>query len=123
MADHIPHYFPGDTVTFTASAAITGGQLVEITGNMTVGPAGAASTKVVGVAARDAANGALVPVHRVGVHDLTATGAITAGDHVVAAAAGTVATVGANTFQTDVGIALESIANAAKGRIALTRVG
>jgi len=34
---------PGSIVAFTAGADITKGQLVKITGNMTVGPAAAAS--------------------------------------------------------------------------------
>lgn len=122
MAEYAPHYYDGDVVTFIAGAAITAGRLVEITGNMTVGPAGAASTKVVGVAGRDTASGANVPVYRVGVHDLVAAGAISAGDHVVAGALGTVATIGANVFATDVGIALEAIADTATGRVALTRL-
>lgn len=122
MADFLPHYQDGDVLTFAATTTITGGQVVEVTGNMSVGAAGAASTKVVGVALSDAVSGGTVRVGRVGVYDLTATGAIAAGDHVCSAAAGTVATIGANTFQTDFGIALEAITGGSTGRVALTRV-
>lgn len=121
--EHVPHIGDGGPrATYTASAAITAGQLVEITGNMTVGPAGAASTKVVGVAARDTASGAQVMVYGDDVHDLLAAGAIAAGAQVIAGAAGTVATVGAGTAFQVIGVALEAIADTAKGRVKLNRV-
>ena len=120
MADHVPHYVSLPAISFAATGAITGGRLVENTGGMTVAAAAAASAKVQGVAARDAVSGASLPVCVDGVHDLVATGAIAAGDIVVAAAGGTVAPIGANVFGTKVGRALEAIANAATGRILLT---
>lgn len=121
MPDRQPHYAPGRNVSFVASAAVTGGQLVEITGNMTVAPAAAASTKVIGVAERDAVAGASLTVSLTGpVWDLTAAGAIAAGDIVAAAAAGAVAPIGAGTFGAKKGIALEAIANAGTGRVLLT---
>ncbi len=44
MPDYLRKYAPGDRVTYAASAAITGGQLVTISGNGTVAPtAGGAS--------------------------------------------------------------------------------
>ena len=52
MADYNPRNV-GDTFTKAASAAVTGGQVLDITGNDTVGPSGAASVKVCGVAAFD----------------------------------------------------------------------
>lgn len=121
MPDRQPRYAPGRNVSFVAGATITGGQLLEITGNMTVSPAPAASTKVIGVACRDAVSGASLTVSLSGpVWDLTATGAIAAGDIVAAAAAGTVAPIGAGVFGAKKGIALEAIANAATGRVLLT---
>ena len=120
MAEHIPHLLGGGPILSpAATAAVTGGQVVEITGNFTVGPAGAASIKACGVAGRDAAIGAATPVFTDGVHDLVASGAITAGDRVVCAAAGKVATVGAGTAFTIIGIALEGAADAAKLRVRL----
>ena len=117
MAEYLPIFKPGQAITLKASAAITGGQLVEITGNGTVGPAGAASTKVVGVAAFDAATNASVTIFRGGVQHATAAGAVTAGDVVQAGAAGTVAT-----GTTDpVGLALSTAADAADVRFVHNR--
>ena len=99
MADYVPLYLPGNAVNSTASATITGGQAVYVTGSGTVGPAGAAGNIPVGVAAFDAASGAGVGYFARGtVHRLTASGTVTAGDVVEAAAAGAVAThtVGTN---------------------------
>jgi hypothetical protein len=95
MADYTPPFQPGAAVTRTASTTITGGQVIEVTGNGTVGTAGADSTKVIGVAAHDAASGARVTVHGlVGqVHEVVATAGVTAGDGLATGAAGTVKTV------------------------------
>lgn len=91
----------------TASATITAGQVLEVTGSGTVGPAGAASTAVCGVAVGAAASGAPVRVFMPGgAWTSTASGGITAGARVIAGAAGTVATIGANTFATMIGTAL-----------------
>lgn len=112
MAVYEPEFLYSNTITQTASATITGGQLVAVSGNGTVGPAGAASTAVVGVAAFDA--GANVPVTvfpRGKVHISTAAGAITAGDRVNAGAAGTVATAAAAVA--NIGIALTTAADTA----------
>ncbi len=108
MADYLPKFKPGQAVTFTASADITGGRLVAITGNRTVGPAGADSAAVVGVAGFDAKTGERVTVftRAGGVHRLTASGAIAAGVKVSSAAAGKVQTLGSTT--NPVGLALEA---------------
>lgn len=75
-----------------ASANVTGGQLVEVTGANTVGPAGAGSLKVIGQANHDAATGRAVTVDLDGpVREAKAAGAVAAGDLLVAGAAGTVA--------------------------------
>lgn len=105
-------------ITLQASATITGGRLVEVTGNLTVGPAGAASTKVVGVAAFDAASGAKVDVWPLAgvVHETTASGAINAGDNLAAGAAGVVSAIAAGTFQQLVGVALAAAADTATCR-------
>ena len=92
MADYNPLYRPGKDLPLSASAAVTGGQLVEITGDRSVGPAGAASTKVIGVALFDANAGDVVTVENNGVQLPVASGAIAAGDTVQAAANGLVAT-------------------------------
>ncbi len=118
MADYVPKIEDGP-MPATTSAAVTGRQVLEVSGNGTVAPTTGASTKVVGVAAFDAASGAKVtvkPITRDSVHRLTASGAITWGDSVTSAAAGAVATVVAATGAaagTRIGIALSSAANGA----------
>ena len=53
MADYLPKHTPGQAITLTASAAVTGGRLVAVSGAGTVAPAGADSAAVVGVAGFD----------------------------------------------------------------------
>lgn len=122
MADYTPIYTRGILpFTSTASAAITGGQFVAVSGNGTVHPAAADSAAVVGVAAHDAATGVRVTVHPlVGVvHEMVAgTGGITAGAAVkVGAASNEVLPLGAGTFDQRVGIALTTAAAAAKVQV------
>ena len=89
MADHLLKFKPGQAVTFTASTAITGGRLVEVTGDRTVGTAGAASTKAIGTAGHDAAIGDQVTVHIAGpVDTFVSAAAIAAGVNIEAAASG-----------------------------------
>lgn len=95
MADYSPVYVSGVTpMSKSASAAITGGQLVETTTTGAVGPAGAASVKVVGVAASDTASGGRVTVWPLAniEHELLCTGTIAVGDGIVAGAAGVIVT-------------------------------
>lgn len=82
MADYTPVALPGGTWTFTASTAVAGGDLVEITGSNTVGKvATLASIKVVGVSNTDAAIGGKVTVTlQHPIHESIADGAVTAGD-------------------------------------------
>ena len=117
MAEYLPVYKPGQAITLAASATITGGQLVEVTGSGTVGPAGAASTKVVGVAAFDAVSGDNVTIFAGGVQHAVASGVITAGAVVQAGAAGTVA---AGTTA-PIGIALTTAADTADVRVLFNR--
>jgi hypothetical protein len=122
MADYLPRYTPGATITQTASAAITGGRLVAVSATGPVATAAADSALVVGVAAADvAASGdrcTVFPTRSGGVHKLVASGAITAGAGVVsdtggkvksattatAAAAGTLLGIALNTVTTDLDI-------------------
>lgn len=108
MADYLPKFKPGQAVTFTASADVTGGRLVAVTGNRTIGPAGADSAAVVGVAGFDAKAGERVTVftRAGGVQQLTANGAIAAGVKVSSAAAGKIQTLG--TTANPIGLALEA---------------
>jgi hypothetical protein len=116
MADYTPVITNGTAPwTLQASAAVTGGRLVEVTGNGTVGPAGAASLKVLGVAAFDAATGAKVDVWPLAglTHKITASGAIAAGDNLAAGAAGVVSPIAAGTFGQLVGVADRAAADTA----------
>lgn len=130
MASYVPLFNPGQAITSQASAAITGGQLLAVSGSGTVAPAGANALNWVGVATQDAANGEKVGVVAGGVQRLTASGAVTAGDVVVAAAAGQVSTLAAVTTPTAadvtntraiVGIALTTAANGALVEIKMER--
>lgn len=90
MGDYTPIYSPGTAVTHTTSAGVTGGQLLEVSGNGTVAGAASGSVKVVGVAAHDAASGTRVTTHALQgvVHELVAgTGGVTAGNRVKVGAA------------------------------------
>ena len=100
MADYLPKYDSGKPFTRAASAAIAGGQLVGVSGSGTVAPTTASQASWLGVAAFDVASGDQVTVYTGGVQRLTASGAVTAGDLVVAAASGQVATVAAVTTPT-----------------------
>lgn len=114
MADHTVIH-PQGPVSSTASATVTGGQLVEVTGNNTVGPAGAASLKVVGQALHDAASGSGLTIDADGpVREAVASGAIVAGDLLIAAAAGKVAA--GTTANAVRGVALAAAADGATVR-------
>ena len=116
MGAYEPKFLYGDVVTATASATVTVvqgiGTTLAVTGNGTVGPAGADSNAIVGTAAVDAANGERFPYHPRGkVHISTAAGGITAGDRVNSAAAGAVKTAAAGLG--NIGIALTTAADTA----------
>lgn len=107
MADYTPVHNPGHEVSFTASATIVGGQMVAVTGAMQVGPAGADSGKVAGVAAHDAATGQRVTVFVNGfVHETLSSGTIAAADNIATGAAGVVVTQGAAANR--IGVALSA---------------
>lgn len=126
MADYLPVYTPGQAVPFTASAAVTGGTLAAVSGDGTVGPAGASSAKVVGVFAHDAGSGVRVTVWCRGpVHEVVNSGGVTAGDQLVSAASGQVASLAAastavaadiNAARSVVGIALNTATTGNKVR-------
>ena len=91
-----------------ASADVKKGQVVVISGDMTVAPSTAASARVLGVAMFDAKKDEPVSVETEGLFSMKASGAITAGDKVASAADGAVAkATDANT----VGLAINSASN------------
>ena len=126
MADYVPIIPGADSFTSSASATITGGQMLAVSGAGTVAPAGANAVNWVGVAAFDAASSTNVTVWGTGIHSLTASGTVTAGDQVVCGATGTVATLAAVTTPTAadvtnsraiVGVALTTATTGLKVRV------
>lgn len=121
MSDYSPLYRPGQTITRQASAAVTGGQMVVVSGSGTVAASAGASAAWLGVAAFDAAAGDHVSIEREGVQRPIASGAITAGDIVVTAAAGKVVTNAAPGAGQQVGIALSTAADGQTVDVAFSR--
>lgn len=85
MADYTPVALPGQTYTFTAGGALSGGDLVEVTAANTVTKvASNLSRAYIGVAGNDAASGTKVTVHLAKViHESVADGTIAAGAQLV----------------------------------------
>ena len=118
MADHLPKFLPGASVTFTADGDVVSGQVAAVSGDRTVSTAGASDIGI-GTFAFSAADGNAVTVH-VGalVDTAVAASTIAAGDEVGAAADGKVQTLaeGGARF----GIALTSAD--ADGTVELARI-
>jgi hypothetical protein len=93
MSDFLPVYEDADRLSYTAGAAIVGGQVVEFTAADTVSPTGGVSNKVAGIALMDAATGQQVTVTRTGVAELVTTANVAVGDAIGSSTAGGVATV------------------------------
>lgn len=109
----------GTEVTYTASADILGGQLVQIASNGTVAPATASTQKVIGVALYDIPSGSEGAIRVAGVARVAnadGSTAITAG---VAVTAGALGGATAHSTGRAIGIALEPIAGGATGRVAI----
>lgn len=120
----VERYAEADRLTCSAVSAILGGQIVElVTGGAErrVQPAGAGSNLVVGVAMYDAATNGILTVATEGVWLLTATAAaITAGQRVIAGAAGLVVAAGATPDARQlIGFAIGDIASGGVGPIKL----
>lgn len=92
---YLPTEF-GESQTIIEKKIVAGtdvikGQVVELTGSLTVAPTTAASAKVIGVAMFNAKAGEPVGVETEGLFKLKAASAITGGEKVVSAANGKVA--------------------------------
>lgn len=122
MPEYLPVFKPGLAPTLKASAAITGGQLVVVSGSGTIAPSSTATHLWVGVSSNDAAVNDNVTVFSGGVQAVTASANITAGQLVEPAANGAVAphTNGTNDVNT-VGLALSTAAAGAKVRVRFIR--
>lgn len=82
MSDYTPVYVPGKVITLTASGAVSGGDLLTVSGNNQVQKLtfGAATQQIVGVAAEDTpANGRVTVYARGIVHESVPVGTISAG--------------------------------------------
>lgn len=124
-------------LTRTLTSAVTAGTLVEISSSGHVQTATAASLKCIGVALQTGTAAAdVIAVDTSGVHLLTASGAISAGDLVQVATGGKVSTIaavvntnagtvatGVSDTRSIVGIALDDIADTAAGRVLLKVAG
>lgn len=113
MADYSPVYTPSNTFTSTTNGVVTGGQVLVVSGNGTVAAASGTSAACVGVAAHDAASGALITIHKLAgvIHESTIAAGSTAGNLVIPAASGLVAEgTGANV----IGVALTTVGAGAK---------
>lgn len=93
MTDYLPKFYSDPPITRKASAVIDGGQVVVVTGPGQVGPSAGANASWVGVASHPAAIGDDVTIFKGGVQRPLAASAIVAGDQVVSAANGRVATL------------------------------
>lgn len=112
-----------NTYKTSAAGAALGGKFVDAVtpGSFLVNTSGAGSTVCVGLAIHDQpAASSIVTVAHHGIWYVTATGAITAGQRLITAAAGTAAPAGLTPdARTVVAIAQEDIANTATGRAKL----
>jgi hypothetical protein len=110
VADYLPKFDADDAFTLTASATITGGQLVTAGGAV----AGANENKWVGVAGHDATTGQPVTVFTGYMQRLTAAGALAANTLVKCAASGQITgyTSGTDNADTLVGITVEAASGA-----------
>lgn len=108
MADYGPVFTAGKKPrTYTAGGTIVGGNLVELTTAEVITASTAASVDCIGVAAHDAASGALVTVWPLSgvTHEIVASAAVAVGDNIAPAATGKGAPIGAGTFGQLVGVA------------------
>lgn len=122
MSDYVPVFKPGEDLTMTAGGTIAGGQLVYVSAANTVLITAGANAAWLGVATTDATVGQRTVVTSGGVQELTASGAIAAGDVLISAAAGKVAAIGGGTtYSQVVGIAVTAAADAAKVRVRMIR--
>lgn len=130
MADSTPVFVPGTRQTLQAGGAITGGDLVVLSGPSTVVKAATtAATTYVGVAGHDAATGTKVTVAILKVvFDSVADGAITAGDQLTTTAtanrqvktlAAAAVDVGASPTQSSINTAINQSINNARAVIGI----
>jgi hypothetical protein len=113
MPDYSPTYGPPEPLTYTAGAAITGGQVCVISAADTVIPAAGASQAVAGVAGHDAATGQPVTVNAGDgiVHETQTTASAVAAGALIQSAAGGLVTGGA-AAGSEIGVAIRAVPGA-----------
>lgn len=112
MSDYLPLFQDGDKIPVVTSAPVTAGQVLVVSGSNTVAASSAAAIAVGVAAYDDTVGGNQIVAIRSGVCVLTASGSIAAGDAVIPAAAGAVATIGSDTnYNHVVGQALNTAAS------------
>jgi len=120
MSDYLPVFLNGAVpFTMTASATITGGQVLYASGVGTVAPTAGANGAAIGIAQNDAVNGGLVTVWPLNgpVHETVTPAGVTAGASLTSSTAGgvdsgTLATIAA--AGTHIGTALTTATAGAK---------
>ncbi len=113
MADYTHLLGKPVRATYTAGAAITGGQALIFTGVDTVAPSSAASSLFAGIAGHDAASGAPVTVIMGAgvIHETQTTAvAVAAGALIASAAAGAIA--GGAAAGSELGVAIRAVGGA-----------
>lgn len=113
MGDYTPVYGRPKQMTFTAGSAITGGQVLAFSAADTVVPAANNAANYAGVAAHDAASGALVTVFMgAGVVHETLAAAATAAAALVFAGSATAGELGAanSGYNVAIGVAVRATA-------------
>jgi hypothetical protein len=112
VSDYAPSYGRTKTMTFTAGATITGGQLVAMSAADTVSPTAVNPTNYIGIAGHDAATGAPVTVHMGAgvVHETAIATAATAAALLYPGAAGQVTvTQGTGYGAVPIGVAVRAL--------------
>lgn len=114
MGDWSAKFRPGADVSYTAGAAITGGNVLFLSAAGTASPTSGASAVVLGVASRDVATGELVTPQRGGVQRCVSAAAITVGQPLKSAASGRVTpmTIGTDPQDQYIGFALTAAGGA-----------
>lgn len=111
MADYTPFLGKPQSVTLTASGAVTGGQCLKFSDASIVSPADANCTTYAGIAAHDAASGSPVTVLMgSGVIHETLAAAVTAAGAQVYAGSATAGELGASNsgFNVAIGVAVKA---------------
>lgn len=129
MAQYAPVLAPAKSITAVASADLTAGQLVGITGTDGTVPlvaptpthTGASVAKYLGVVATDTATGARVSVYTGGTQSLLASAGITAGAALAATTGGQAVTWNGTVSTEAIAVALTTVSGGSRVRAVMLR--